>query len=536
VDLSRPLTFEDLRRRRWELLAFSSVGAFMGPLDGSIVAVALPSMGADLTLSFSTSLWVQAIYLLVSAVLLIPLGRLADHHGRVRFYLLGIVVFTVGSLLAALSMNGAWLIGSRVVQGAGAALLMTTAAAIVTAAFPRGERGRALGINVAAVYLGLSVGPPLGGFLADGLGWRWIFLVNLPIGVAVVLWGWRLLPKQERLTAAVPRPDLAGAALLAVALTGLLVPLTFAAEWGWLSPGTLVLLGVAAVALAAFVVTELRVRDPVVDLELLRRNRLFAAANGAAFLNYLALTAVGVLTVVYLQVVQGRSATLTGWILLAQPLMQVVLSPLSGRLSDRLGSRLLTTTGMLLTGAGMLLLAGLSEDADMARVLATLALVGVGMAAFSAPNASAIMGSVAPHQLGLASAFLATMRVTGQALSIAVLGGIAASQLGRVGGRVLFTHGRSSELAASAAQVADDYLRGYRYAMLTGAALAFIGAAVSLTRGAHVSERGGPTAAVAEAVGAAGEAVTPVNGVAPPADRHGASARRAAPRRGREEG
>jgi EmrB/QacA subfamily drug resistance transporter len=485
VNLSRPETFDDLRRRRWQLLALSSVGAFMGPLDGSIVAVALPAIGADLDLSFSVSLWVQAVYLLTMAVLLIPLGRLADHHGRVRFYLIGIAIFTVGSLLAALSVSGGWLIGSRVVQAVGAALLSATAAAIVVAVFPREERGRALGINVAAVYLGLSVGPPLGGFLADGLGWRWIFLVNLPVGLVILLWGWRLMPRTERATARAPRPDVTGAALLAVALSALLVPLTFAGQWGWSSSSTLGLLALSVVAFAAFVATERRVRDPVVDLDLLRHNRLFAAANGAALLNYLALTAVGVLTVVYLQIVQGRSATETGWILLAQPLMQATLSPLSGRLSDRVGSRLLTTTGMLLTAAGMTLLATLGEDTGMAAVLAMLGLVGVGMASFSAPNASAIMGSVAPRELGLASAFLATMRVTGQALSVAVLGGIAASQLGRVGGRLLFSSARSGELAVSAERIADDYLRGYRYAMLTGAALALVGAAVSLTRGAH---------------------------------------------------
>jgi len=458
----------------------------MGPLDGSIVAVALPTIGAELNMSFTVSLWVQAVYLLAMAVLLIPLGRLADHHGRVRFYLVGIAVFTLGSALSALSTSGAWLIGSRVVQASGAALLSATAAAIVTAVFPREERGRALGINVAAVYLGLSVGPPLGGFLADGLGWRWIFLVNLPIGLVVLLWGWRFLPRRERAAARAPRPDVAGAALLAVALSTLLVPLSFAGQWGWLGVDTLALLALSALAFAGFVAVERRVHDPVVDLGLLRHNRLFAAANGAALLNYLALTAVAVLTVVYLQIVQGRSATETGWILLAQPLMQAALSPFSGRLSDRLGSRLLTTTGMLVTAVGMALLATLGEDTGMAPVLAMLALVGVGMAAFSAPNASAIMGSVAPRQLGLASAFLATMRVTGQALSVAVLGGIAASQLGEVGGRLLFSSARGGELAASAARYADDYLRGYRYAMLTGAALALVGAAVSMTRGAYV--------------------------------------------------
>ncbi len=193
------ISSEDAHRRRWELLALTSVGAFMGPLDGSIVSVALPAMGPELHLSYAAALWVQAAYLLATAVLLIPLGRLADLHGRVRFYLLGIVVFTVGSALAALSMNGSWLIGSRVVQGAGGALMVATSAAIVTAVFPPRERGRALGINVMAVYIGLSVGPPLGGLLVDTLGWRSIFFINLPIGVVVLLWGWLLLPRAERI-------------------------------------------------------------------------------------------------------------------------------------------------------------------------------------------------------------------------------------------------------------------------------------------------------------------------------------------------
>ena len=182
MSLVKRITPEDAYRRRWQLLALTSIGAFMAPLDGSIVAVALPSMGKDLHLTFTAAIWVQAAYLLTTAVLLIPVGRLADEYGRVRFYLLGIAVFTLGSLLAALSMNGAWLIGSRIVQGAGSALMFATAAAIVTAVFPPKERGRALGINVMAVYLGLSLGPPLGGLLVDTLGWRSIFLITCPSG------------------------------------------------------------------------------------------------------------------------------------------------------------------------------------------------------------------------------------------------------------------------------------------------------------------------------------------------------------------
>src|SRR5450756_1872623 len=435
MPMLRRITLDELHDRRWELLALTSVGAFMTPLDGSIVAVALAKMGPALHLSFSASIWVQAAYLLAMAVLLLPLGRLADHHGRVHFYLAGVVIFTVGSLLAGLSVTGPWLIVSRVIQGGGGALLMATSAAIVTAVFPPQERGRALGINVMAVYVGLSVGPVLGGQIVDHLGWRWIFFVNLPIGLVVFLWGC------------------------------LLVPLTFASEWGWASAPTIALLVISVLSFAGFVLTERRVRDPLLDMDLLLHNRLFAAANAAALLNYMALYAISILTAIFLEVVQGKSAGLTGWIMLAQAAVQAIVSPFAGRLSDRVGSRVLSTLGMVITAAGM----------------GALVLVGLGLATFSAPNTSAIMGSVARPQLSLASAFLGTMRVTGMALSVALLGGIAASQLGRAGGRILYTHGHGT----AAINAAANYATGYKYAMLTGAGLALVGALASLTRGSQ---------------------------------------------------
>jgi EmrB/QacA subfamily drug resistance transporter len=487
VPLLSRISAEDAFRRRWQLLALTSVGSFIAPLDSSIVSVALPSIGADLQLSFSASIWVQAAYLLTTAVLLIPVGRLADQHGRVRFYLLGIAVFTLSSLFCAVSMNGAWLIGGRIVQGAGAALMFATSAAIVTAVFPPGERGRALGINVMAVYIGLSVGPPLGGQLVDTLGWRSIFLINLPIGIVVFIWGLMMLPKTERLREA-PRVDWVGATLLGVFLISLLVPLTFASEWGWGDRLTIALPVLAAAALVGFVVVERRVEAPVLDLDLLLHNRLFAAANLAALLNYMAMHAIIVLTAIHLQIVQGMSASATGLLILSQPVIMAVLSPISGRLSDRIGSRVLTTGGMAAIAAGMILLALMPERASVWQVAAYLGLVGLGMAAFSAPNVSAIMGSVRGDQLSVASAFLGTMRTSGQALSVALLGGIAASQLGRLGGRLLFTHGRDGGAAGLAAQAVSGYAQGYRYAMLTGAALALVGAAVSLTRGAHEAQ------------------------------------------------
>lgn len=479
---SGSFTSDHLQERRWELLALTSIGAFMAPLDGSIVAVALPVISLDLHLSFGASIWVQAAYLLAMAVLLIPLGRLADQYGRVRFYLLGLAVFTLGSLLAALSMGGTWLVASRMIQGGGAALLSATSAALVTAVFPPQERGRALGYNVMAVYMGLSVGPPLGGFLVDALGWRWVFLVNLPVGVLCLIWGWRLLPRREPISGAARHRDVAGVVLLAAFLVCLLVPLTFAPEWGWVTPESMLLLALSGLSLVAFFVVERRVADPLVDLGLLLGNRLFAAANVAALLNYLSVYAINLLTAIYLQVVQGRSALLTGWLMLGQPLMQVALSPLAGRLSDRFGSRLLTTVGMAAVAGGMVLLATL-ETSGMVRVVVSLAVVGLGLAAFSAPNTSAVMGSVRRDQLSLASAILGTMRSVGLSLSVAVLGGIAAGQLGRAGGRLLYSRGEGAGSLVD--QAAQQYALGYRYAMLTGAALALLGAVVSLTRGAR---------------------------------------------------
>ena len=419
----------------------------------------------------------QAAYLLTMAVLLIPMGRMADQGDRLRYYLAGIILFTLGSLAAALSRDGTSLVLSRMLQGAGGALLTGTSTAIVTAVFPPAERGRALGINVMAVYLGLSVGPPLGGLLVDHLGWPWIFLVNLPVGAAALAWGWRLLEPRRPRSGPRAAGDPAGTGLLAMLLVCLIVPLTFSTQWGWRDPVLWGLLALVPVAGTAFLRVELRSAQPLVDLDLVRRNRLFAAANLAALLNYCALYAISVLTAVQLQLVLGHPARITGWIMLAQPLMQACLSPVAGRLSDRIGSRTLASSGMVLVATGMVLLAVIARGATIAQMAGALALVGLGMAAFSAPNTSAIMGSVQRHQLSIASAFLGTMRVTGQSLSVGLLGSIAASRLGPGGWSLLLEQTGGTGIAAA-------YAWGYQAAMVTGAVLALLGAWASMTRGA----------------------------------------------------
>ena len=483
----------ELQRHRRRVLALASIGIFMTPLDGSIVSVALKPIGRSLHLSYGEAIWVQAAYLLAISVCLIPFGRLADDHGRTRFFLMGVVVFTTGSVVAGLAPDAAVLLGARVVQGAGGALLSATAAAMVTAAYPPSKRGRALGFMTMWVYVGLTVGPLLGGlivqhltFPAPGDSWRWIFYVNIPIGVATLAAGWSLLAVERRDREHGHRPparsfDTAGAILLGLMLAAFIVPLTFGFGWGWTSPAALGLLAGAALAGVAFVVIESRVADPMLDLDLLRHNRLFATANLAALLNYAAMNAVTVLTAVFLEVVQHRSAQTAGLLLISQPIIMAGLSEPAGRLSDRIGTRFLSSGGMIVITGGLVLLATMPETASNRRVAAALAVVGLGMAAFSAPNTSAVMGSVDRTQLGVAASFLSTMRFTGQAISVALLGGIAGSQLGAVGGRVIF-------LGARAVDSAGLYASGYRLAMIVAATLALVGGLISLTRPAAAGQ------------------------------------------------
>ena len=465
----------ELQRRRWYALAIMSIGSFMTPFDATIVAVATKKIGGELHLSYSQALWIQAAYLLVSSILLIPVGRLADSRRPVAYNLLGTAIFAVGSVLAGLATSGTMMIVGRCIQGAGGAFMFSTACGIITAAFPPSQRGRALGLNVTAVYLGLTLGPVVGGVIADNASWRWIFFINVPIAVATVLGGWALLRAEGRdrrgLQPRKARIDWAGAGLLGAALVALFIPLTFSPLWGWGSARTIVLLALTVVFLVAFVLVERGTKEPMVPLGLVTRNRAFAAGNSAALLNYMAVFGVTTLTAVYLEVVQGLSEQRTGLLLLMQPVLMTVLSPFTGRLSDRVGSRALATGGMTLVAGGMAQLAYVSGSTG--RVLIALGTVGVGMALFSAPNISAVMGSVDRSQLNLASGFLATMRFSGQGMSIAVLGAIAAWKLGPEGARFIFL-GESST-AAHAAAFAD----GFRAAMLVGAALALAGAVLS---------------------------------------------------------
>ena len=506
VALGQP---SEMSRRRRRVLIIASIGVFLATLNSSIVAVALPSISSDLRLSFSSALWVQVSYLVVATVLLVPVGRWGEKHGLFLTYWLGNLLFGIFTLAVALAWNGSFLIFARVLQACAGALLVTTPAAIVASVFPPAERGRALGLNMLGSTLGQTFGPPLGGLIVGRMGWPWIFFIQVPVAFLTVIVGWDMLGAERRDRAAArmgaaqaasgpsaapvatavraTRIDLRGAVLLGATLAALFVPLIFSPLWGWHSARTLVPLASVAILATAFVLIENRTADPILDLGLFRRSRVFAAANAASLLYMGASYGVTIFTAVFLEVVQGRSAQVTGLILLIQPAVMTVITPFAGRLSDRLGTQGLSCAGMLVTAVGTVQLALFSVSSPTWQVLAALGTLGVGLAIFSTPNFSAIMGSVDRSQLGVASGMFTASRFCGMGVSIAILGAIAASHLGPDGGKVILLGARASVTNGQA------FASGYREAMLVGTAIAVIGSLVSLVR-----ERAGARIAPAE--------------------------------------
>lgn len=456
------------------VLAVTSIGSFMGPLDVTVVALALPSMGRELGLSFSGGIWVSAIYLVAYTLALVPAGRLADQWGRLRVWRIGAAIFVATSLASGLAQGTVMLLASRALQGVGGAVLASTASALITAVYPPAHRGRAIGINVTVLYLGLATGPLIGGLIAEHFGWRWIFLINIPVGLAALAVSADL--HEERPHHGRPQLDPLGTLLLGSGLALSMVALTFGPLWGWVSGRVLGLGVVGLILLTVFVQAELRTDAPLIDLGMFRRSRIFTAGSLAALLNYTAMFGVITLTAVLLQVDAHRSAAHAGWILVVLPAVMVVLTPFAGRLSDRIGSRLLSTSGMMIVAVGLVVLAMVPSGAPTGRVIPGLLTIGLGMALFSSPNTSAVMGAAPRDRLAVASSIVSMMRSTGQTLSLAILGTIAATPLGPHGGAVLF-----------GGEGGAGYLSGYHHAMLAGAVIAVVGAVASSVRGPATS-------------------------------------------------
>jgi EmrB/QacA subfamily drug resistance transporter len=395
-------------------LIVATLTSFMGPFMISSVNVALPAIQADLQLDAVQLSWIATAYLLAVAIGLVPAGKIADIHGRKRIFATGLVVYTIGASLAAFANSAAVLIGLRAIQGLGAAMFVTTGMAIITSIFPPNKRGKVIGIYVAAVYIGLSVGPLAGGFLTHHFGWRSIFIIMLPFGLFSLLLTLHYL-KGEWLGEPGQKLDIGGCLLYASAILALVYGATRL-------PSTLgiVLLLSGLLLLYIFIRHQLSARFPVFDVQLFAGNKTFAYSSLAALLNYSATFAVTFLLSLYLQYLKGMSPQTAGSVLMAQPIVMAVLSPIAGRFSDRIEPRLLATAGMIITVIGVALFSMLQPDTETYLIVANLILLGTGFALFSSPNMSAIMGAVEKRHYGLASGTVATMRLLGQMFSMAM--------------------------------------------------------------------------------------------------------------------
>lgn len=414
----------DAARERSALFV-ATLTSFMGPFMISSVNVALPAIQAELGLNAVQLSWVSTAYLLAVAVGLLPAGKVADIRGRKRVFAAGLAVYTVGAGLAAFAGNAVVLIGLRVVQGLGAAMFVSTGMAILTSIFPPSRRGRVIGIYVAAVYVGLSMGPVIGGYLTHYLGWRSIFLIMLPLG-GISLWLTFQYLKGEWYGEAGQQLDIAGCVLYGCAIMALVYGATRVPSGTGI---VLVLIGI--IGLVAFVLQQQRSRCPVFEVELFIANRGFAFSSYAALLNYSATFGVTFLLSLYLQYIKGMSPQSAGSVLMAQPVMMAVLSPIAGRLSDQFEPRILATTGMSLSVLGVFLFSRLQATTPVGLIVANLILLGTGFALFSSPNMSAMMGAVEKRHYGLASGLVATMRLLGQMFSMAVATVVLAMLVGR---------------------------------------------------------------------------------------------------------
>jgi MFS family permease len=408
------------------ILAASALSGFLASFLATAINIALPAIQKEFDLSAVVLDWIPLVYVLAAGALLMPVGRVADTYGRMKIFLVGLAGFTVFALVCAFSPSGPVLLVMRALNGLAAALLFATNIVLVTSSQPSEIRGRALGILTAGVYLGSTAGPVLGGLISQDLGWRALFWMVGGIGLVVTLLSiWKLRhvewkePKRARF-------DLRGSAVWFVAFPGLLMGSTFLPSLiGWL------LLGAGALGLVFFVWWEARAADPILSVSLLRHNRVFAFSNAAALINYSATFAMTFLMSLYLQYNRDLGPRTAGFVLVSGTLLQALVSPLAGRLSDRLESSLVAAAGMGLCTLGLLGFAFLGETTPYWYMISSLCILGMGFGLFASPMAHVVMESTEKCYVGTASATLATMRVAGQGVSM----GIAGLLLGVIVGR-----------------------------------------------------------------------------------------------------
>jgi EmrB/QacA subfamily drug resistance transporter len=444
------------------VLFVATLTSFLIYFNGSAVTVALPAIGSEFKANSVMLNWIITSFLLSSAALLMPMGKIGDIVGRKKIYTLGILIYVGASVLAVYAKTIPILILARVLQGVGGSMNLGTVAAILVSAHPPEERGRVIGINAAAVYTGLSAGPFLGGILTHAFGWRSIFYFNIVLGsitIPLIL----LKIHAEWASEKKEKIDITGSAIFALGLVSLLYGFSQLPEWLGIGFTTL-----GVLSLAFFIRWEIQIANPILNLVLFKKNRLFSFSNLAALINYSATFAITFFLSLYLQIVKGLKPYEAGLILLSQPVIQALLSPLTGKLSDKIEPWFLSSFGMAVCVAGLVPFIYISKETPLLHILLYLAVLGAGFALFSSPNTNAVMSSVGKEHLGVASATIATMRIVGQVVSMA----IALLLFSFIIGKVQVT-----------SKISEKFIQAMHYGFMIFTSLCSLGVLFSLARG-----------------------------------------------------
>ena len=433
--------------RKWIILLAVGMGAFLATIDGGIVNIGLNTLVKEFGKPLVVTEWVVLSYMLTVSSLMLSIGRLGDMLGKKKLYLAGMVIFTAGSVLCGLSPTIYWLIGFRVLQAIGSAILMALGTAMVTEAFPDNERGKALGIFGTLVSIGIIAGPTIGGIILESLPWNWLFFVNLPVGVLGVLLVSKYVPSS--------RPgnkqhfDFAGAIILFISLCSLLFSLSLIQGGGFSNPLTFIFMAVFLVTLIIFILVENRAKEPMIDLTIFK-NRLFSVNLITGFSAFVVTAGTFIILPLYLQNVLNFGPRQSGLMMAITPLMVAFTAPIAGSLSDRFGSRVITSIGLAILLIGQIAVSTLSADTSVAGYLLRFVPVGIGIGLFQAPNNSAVMGSAPRERSGVASSLLSLTRTIGQTTGIALLGAFWERRVSALAGNI---HYENVTLAPINAQV-----------------------------------------------------------------------------------
>lgn len=461
---------EKIYKNRWLILFNIVMMTFMSCLDSSIVNVALPVMASKLNVNMASIEWVVTSYLIVISSTILIFGRLGDVKGKTTIFKFGIILFTIGSLMCGISTSLFFLVVARALQAIGAAGTMSTSQGIITHVFPSNERGRALGISGTSVALGTMVGPPLGGFIVSVLSWKYIFLINVPIGLVTFFMATKILPKsQENIK---EKLDIKGAILFITAVVLIFSSLIHGQNVGYNNPLIVLRFVVGILAIVVFIVIEKRVKYPLLQLSIFE-NKLFSLSVFCGFISFVAISCPNIIQPFYLQKVMKLSPSVTGIIMIAFPLVLGIVAPISGYLSDKIGSELLTFWGLLFTSIGLFLMSTLDQYSSLWVLTLFIVIMSIGNGLFQSPNNSLVMSTVPKNKLGIAGSVNALVRNLGMVFGISLSTTLLYNRMShKIGYHVVdYVKGRD-----------DVFVYGMRYVYITAAVICASGALLTALR------------------------------------------------------